>query len=240
MKIIHPDWPVASRVHAACSTRIGGVSPEPYQSLNLATHVGDDAGRVKKNRMLFAQALDLPSEPVWLDQTHSHWVIDAGRHASDRMADASFTTQPEVVCAVLTADCLPVLFSSDDGQTVAAAHGGWRGLLNGILDHTVDALPASNLMVWLGPAIGPDCFEVGAEVRNAFVNRSIEYNCAFREGLSGKYWADIYQIARINLAMLNITAIFGGDFCTVTDKERFFSYRREGETGRMATVIWRD
>ncbi len=173
-------------------------------------------------------------------KTHSNRVIDAGIQNPDREADASFTTRHGVVCAVLTADCLPVLFSSTDGQTIAAAHAGWRGLLNGILDNTVQAMPDTKLITWLGPAIGPDCFEVGAEVRNAFVERSIAYNCAFREGQPGKYWADIYQIARINLAILNISSIFGGEFCTVTDNERFFSYRRDGETGRMATVIWRD
>ncbi len=159
---------------------------------------------------------------------------------SPLQADASYTDRPGVVCAVMTADCLPLLVCSDDGIEVAAVHAGWRGLLDGVIDNTIAALQNKNLLVWLGPAIGPNCFEVGNDVRDAFVNKSNEYSAAFMPYGDGKWLADIYQLARINLAALSINKIYGGGFCTVTDHEQFYSYRRDQVTGRMATLIWRD
>ncbi|ESS69036.1 hypothetical protein MGMO_139c00100 [Methyloglobulus morosus KoM1] len=234
------DWPAPANVHATTTLRSGGVSQGGYASLNLATHVGDNPDSVSQNRQLIKTLLGLPSEPIWLSQTHSNRAVKAMAADSPLQADASYTDQPGVVCAIMTADCLPLLVCSDDGIEIAAVHAGWRGLLDGVIDNTIAALQNKNLLVWLGPAIGPNCFEVGNDVRNAFVNKSNEYSAAFMPYGDGKWLADIYQLARINLAALSITKIYGGGFCTVTDHEQFYSYRRDQVTGRMATLIWRD
>jgi YfiH family protein len=237
---LQPDWPAPAKIHAATTLRTGGVSHHPYDSLNPATHVGDDPDSVRQNRQIIIAMLALPSEPIWLNQTHSNRAIKAVATTSPQQADASYTNQPSVVCAVMTADCLPLLACAADGSEIAAIHAGWRGLLDGIIDNTITALQNNNMLIWLGPAIGPKCFEVGAEVREAFMTKSPNYAAAFSRQSNEKWLADIYQLARINLAKLGINKVYGGNFCTVTDQERFYSYRRDKDTGRMATLIWRD
>jgi polyphenol oxidase len=236
---ITPDWPAPANIHAATTLRTGGVSTSPYDSLNPATHVGDDIDCVRENRQRIKTMLALPTEPVWLEQIHSNYVINAAQATSLQQADASYSNTENVVCAVMTADCLPLLICSTDGKTCAAIHAGWRGLLAGIISNTITALATTEVLVWLGPAIGAACFEVGAEVRTAFVTKSAAFDSAFTHTSHDKYLADIYQLARIELAALGIHAVYGGDFCTVTQQERFYSYRRDIQTGRMATLIWR-
>ncbi|MDD2802307.1 MAG: peptidoglycan editing factor PgeF [Methylococcales bacterium] len=235
-----PDWSAPEGVRAATTLRAGGVSLPPYDSLNPALHVGDDVGRVKQNRQIIKNMLELPAEPVWMEQIHSNRVIQADNFTALEQADASFTRERGVVCAVMTADCLPLLVCSVDGECVGAIHAGWRGLLSGIIGNTLSMMGARDYLVWLGPAIGPDCFEVGAEVRDAFVQKSGAFDDAFTQQNNGKWLADIYQLARIELASLGVNKVFGGDFCTVTDTQRFYSYRRDQQTGRMATLIWRE
>jgi polyphenol oxidase len=237
---LFPDWPAPENIHAATTLRTGGVSKGAYFSLNPAAHVCDDTNRVKHNRQIIREMLDLPSEPVWLDQIHSNRAVKAVKTASLQQADASYTHEPGIVCAIMTADCLPLLVCSMDGTQVAAIHAGWRGLLAGVISNTIVAMQQrNNLLVWLGPAIGPDCFEVGDEVRDAFLEKSAEFNTAFKKQ-NNKWLADIYQMARIELAALGISKVYGGTNCTVTEHERFYSYRRDAQTGRMATLIWRD
>ena len=245
-----PDWPMPANIHAAATLRTGGVSRGTYSSLNPANHVGDDGDGVKQNRRIIKEMLDLPSEPVWLEQIHSNRAVKAEKSASLQQADASYTDEPGVVCAVLTADCLPLLVCSGDGTQVAAIHAGWRGLLAGVISNTVAAMripcrplqgksgAGKDLMVWLGPAIGPDCFEVGTEVRDAFIKKSAAFNDAFKKQSNGKWLADIYQLARVELTALDIANVYGGTHCTVTEHESFYSYRRDTQTGRMATLIW--
>jgi YfiH family protein len=234
-----PDWPAPKNVRALQATRIGGVSAAPYASLNLGDHVGDAPLAVAKNRMKLEPLL--PSEPVWLKQVHGTTVVDAAQASCQPVGDASISAHAGAVCVVMTADCLPVLLCDAGGTVVGAAHAGWRGLCDGVIEATIHAMnqPPQSLMAWLGPAIGPAAFEVGDEVRAAFVAQMPEAAGAFvATGTEGKYLADIYRLARLRLAALGITRIYGGDLCTYTDKERFFSYRRDGATGRMGTFIW--
>lgn len=237
---LEPDWPAPPNVHAATTLRIGGVSTGLYDSLNPALHVGDDPALVNHNRNIIKAMLDLPSEPYWLNQVHSNIAVEADLKPAPVTADASFTYQPGVVCVVLTADCLPLLVTTKDGDQIGAIHAGWRGLLEGVITQTIAAFSTRDLLVWLGPAIGPNQFEVGSEIRTAFVNQSADFTAAFTPKADGKYLADIYRLARINLNQLGIGAIYGGDYCTVSDSERFYSYRRDNITGRIATLIWRD
>jgi len=232
------DWPAPPRVRTLITTRNGGVSAAPYNSLNLGLHVGDDETRVLANRALVAA--QLPGEPAWLNQTHSTTVVEAGPFGAPPDADASFSHASGQVCVVMTADCLPVLFAERNGRAVGAAHAGWRGLCNGVLEAgiaTMGVAPA-DLMAWLGPAIGPDAFEVGAEVRQAFIARDPASQAAFSPIGDDKYLADIYLLARQRLEAAGISAIYGGGQCTVIDRDRYFSYRRDGCTGRMASLIW--
>lgn len=229
-----------SNINAAVTLRSGGNSQGCYDSFNLAMHVDDDPVVVLRNRELMRSLLQLPSEPVWLNQVHSNIAIEATKDLQTPSADASFTDQTGIVCVVLTADCLPVLVSSRDGKKIAAIHAGWRGLLYGVISNTINRLGTNDVLIWLGPAIGPSQFEVGAEVRKAFINKSLAYAAAFKPASNNKWLADIYQLARSELAMLGINAVYGGNFCTVTEQELFYSYRRDGQTGRMATLIWRD
>jgi len=233
-----PDWPAPKNVRALQTTRNGGCSVNPYASLNLGDHVGDAPLAVERNRMLLQPLL--PSEPVWLKQVHGSEVVDAGQASCWPQADACITSHPGAVCVVMTADCLPVLLCDEQGSVVGAAHAGWRSLCDGIIEQTVRAMnvPPPSLMAWLGPAIGPQAFEVGEEVRAAFVAQQPQAAAAFAPRGSGKWFADIYQLARLRLHALNITRIYGGGLCTYTDPKRFFSYRRDGETGRMGTFIW--
>jgi hypothetical protein len=234
---ITPNWPAPANVHALQSTRQGGCSLPPYDSLNLGTHVGDDAMRVERNRNLLNDVL--PSEPVWLEQVHGTEVVLAEAAGCRTVADACISSRKNAVCVVMTADCLPVLLCDMDGTVVGAAHAGWRGLANGVLEATVKAMDVApdRLMAWLGPAIGPTAFEVGAEVREVFIQHDHAAATAFTP-TAEKYLADIYQLARQRLQALGITQISGGEFCTYAERERFFSYRRDGVTGRMASFIW--
>jgi polyphenol oxidase len=235
-----PDWPAPDNIHAATTLRTGGVSVGAFESFNPAMHVGDNLDRVIENRRMIKQRLGLPSEPVWLEQIHSNLVVDAAKSGSVQQADASYSAEPGIVCTVMTADCLPLLVCDIDGTCVAAIHAGWRGLLAGIITNMVNTLRKHNLLIWLGPAIGPECFEVGAEVRDAFVDKSTIHTNAFKEMDEGKWLADIYQLARNELMIKGLDKIYGGNFCTFTEQSRFYSYRRDKETGRMATLIWRD
>ena len=235
-----PDWPAPANIHAATTLRTGGVSLGTFSSLNPATHVSDDNERVRQNRQIIRAMLDLPAEPVWLEQIHSNRAVKAVKTVLLEQADASYSNESGVVCAVMTADCLPLLVCSTDGAQIAAIHAGWRGLLAGVITNTVVAMQQQDLLVWLGPAIGPGCFEVGPEVREAFLEKSVTFNDAFKRQSNGKWLADIYQLARIELAALGIVNVYGGTHCTFTEQERFYSYRRESQTGRMATLIWRE
>lgn len=237
---IIPDWPAPPKVRALQTTRQGGVSAAPYDTLNLGDHVGDAPLAVASNRQLFSALV--PSEPVWLNQVHGLEVANADMAGCLPRADACIARAAGSVCVVMTADCLPVLLCDEQGTVVGAAHAGWRGLCAGVIERTVAAMavPPSSLMAWLGPAIGPTAFEVGAEVRAAFMAAQPEADAAFVAvpGSGGKYLADIFLLARQRLAALGITAIYGGGLCTYGDAERFFSYRRDGATGRMGTFIW--
>ncbi|CAI0791240.1 Laccase domain protein yfiH [Serratia entomophila] len=238
--LILPDWPLPAGVNACSTTRHGGVSLPPYHSLNLGTHVGDEAQAVARNREALVAGAGLPQMPAWLDQVHGTRVVRLeGETPADLRADAVYSNLPGQVCAVMTADCLPVLFCSQAGDEVAAAHAGWRGLCNGVLEQTVAAFtaPAGAISVWLGPAIGPQQFEVGPEVRAAFVAADRAAAAAFMPH-GDKFLADIYLLARQRLQRAGIHAVYGGERCTVSEKSHFFSYRRDGITGRMASLIW--
>jgi polyphenol oxidase len=240
--LIFPDWPAPETVKAFFTTRAGGVSSGIYAGLNLGAQVGDDPHQVAENRRRL-NAL-LPAPPAWLKQIHGVEVVAANKVGNDVVAaDAAFTVRMNTVCAVMVADCLPVLFCSKDGHVVAAAHAGWRGLCGGVLENTVHAMsrPPGEVLAWLGPAIGAERFEVGIDVYTAFTTHTAEDAAAFTaiDGKPDKYLADIYRLARRRLHDLGVRDIYGGHYCTVTEADRFFSYRREGKTGRMAGVIWR-
>jgi YfiH family protein len=237
---ISPDWPAPANVKALVTLRSEGYSRGPYSSFNLAGHTGDDPRAVSRNRALLRDYFRLPAEPVWLEQVHSRRAVLADTAACHMAADASWTSAAGYVCAVLTADCLPVLICDRAGSRVAAAHAGWRGLHAGVVSNTVASLecdPAA-LMVWLGPAIGPGAFEVGAEVVQAFIARDRQNATAFRQTDHRHWMCDLYRLARIELDKLGVRAVFGGNECTYTDARRFYSYRRDGVTGRMASLIW--
>ena len=233
------DWPAPAKVRAGVTTRHGGVSVAPYAGFNLATHVGDNPAAVAKNRALLTTLLNLPAEPVWLEQVHGVAVVNAAS-TQNFCADAAFTTEKNSVCTVMTADCLPVLICNRVGSKVAAAHAGWRGLHAGVIEAAIQALQETpdNILVWLGPAIGPQAFEVGEEVRAAFVSDLPQTAAAFKATKPGYWLADIYQLARLRLARIGVNQIYGGGLCTYTDHQRFYSYRRDGKTGRMASLIW--
>jgi YfiH family protein len=233
-----PEWPAPPGVRAASLLRTGGFSQGSYAGLNLGDHVGDAADVVQRNRQRVREALALPSEPVWLRQVHGSRVVDA-EGAAGLEADGAYTGGVGPVCAVMTADCLPVLLCSVDGQCVAAVHGGWRSLASGILETAVTAMGSRRLIAWLGPAIGPEAFEVGNEVRDTFLAGDAALANAFRAVGDGKWLADIYAIARRQLHTVGVDDCYGGGHCTYGDPDRFFSYRRDGITGRMATLIWR-
>ena len=242
---LFPHWPAPDTVHAVSTLRGGGVSSGPYQGLNLGDHVGDTPDCVSENRLRLQRSLKLPSAPLWLSQVHGTTVIDAyrpdGAVASGRpQADATLTSEPGIVCAVLTADCLPLLFCDRQGTRVAAAHAGWRGLADGIIERTFEALgvPATELLVWMGPAIGAAVFEVGAEVHERFIRHDPTSQQAFRPVEQGRYLADITLLARQRLQGLGVDAVYGGQWCTYSQPQAFYSYRRDGVTGRMASLIW--
>jgi len=243
LNIILPNWDVPVHVRALSTTRIGGVSSAPFKSFNLAHHVGDHSESVQRNRKLLEREWLLPDAPHWLNQTHSTDVIELSDKVESVDADAAWTEQKSTVCAVLTADCLPLLFYHPEEQKVAAVHAGWRGLLDGVIENTLDAMTdfPEQMKVWLGPAIGPDVFEVGPEVREQFMDvNSASESCFTAIIGTDKYLADIYALARMRLQKIGIQSIKGGDYCTYSDSQRFYSYRRDGTTGRQATIIWMD
>lgn len=241
-RLIRPEWPAPANVRAISTTRAGGVSGAPWDSLNLGSHVGDDADHVRENRRRLARALQLEDDAIaWLSQVHGTGLVRLPAPGVPE-ADAALADQPGQVCAIMTADCLPVLFCNRSGTRVAAAHGGWRGLCDGVLEAVVAGFeePAGELLAWLGPAIGPGHFEVGPEVRAAFVAQDARADAAFsaQGARPGHCMANIYELARLRLAAAGVTQIYGGSLCTVSDPERFYSYRRDGQTGRMACLIW--
>jgi polyphenol oxidase len=234
---ILPEWPAPPTVHALQTTRLGGLGASPYDSFNLGGHVGDDPVTVERNRSLLNARL--PSEPVWLEQVHGTQVVRAETAGCRPVADACISHRKNAVCVVMTADCLPVLLCNETGSVVGVAHAGWRGLADGVIEATVSAMevPEPALIAWLGPAIGPQKFEVGGEVRDAFLRHDPASAAAFTPK-SGKYLADLSLLARQRLNALGVQRIYGGGFCTYSDRERFFSYRRDGKTGRMGSFIW--
>lgn len=240
--IVVPDWPAPSRVRAFSTTRRGGVSSGPYESFNLATHCGDDIACVTENRERLKARYEVPSAVCWLNQVHGCDVVDAGSsYPAPPSADATFSFEPQRVCAILTADCIPVLICDRTGTMVGAAHCGWRGLAQGVLAALLRRLPtdAANLMAWMGPGIGPENYEVGADVRDALLGAMSPpiVERALRPSRSGKWLADLYEVTRSQLNALGVSAVFGGNFCTYRET-RFYSYRRDGVTGRTATLVW--
>jgi polyphenol oxidase len=222
--------------------RGGGASVPPFDSLNLGDHVGDDPATVAANRAQLKVQAGLPADPIWLSQVHGVNVADLDLPGATGVADAAIARAAGRVCAILTADCLPILFSTESGDTVAAAHAGWRGLCAGVIEATVHAMDASpqRLLAWLGPAIGPQHFEVGAEVREAFLAADPESFDAFAPNSRGRFMANLAMLARRRLASLGVSRTYGGGECTYTRADRYFSHRRDGVTGRQATLIWRE
>jgi YfiH family protein len=236
---IRPDWPAPAHVKALTTTRTGGFSHGAYESLNLGDHVGDDAEAVRRNRTLLRETLNIP-EPSWLKQVHGIDVVEAEFGQTGEVADGSYTEMIGTVCAVLTADCLPVFLCDRQGTKVATLHAGWRGLSAGVLEAGVLAmrLPGEELLAWLGPGIGPESYEVGDDVRQAFVGHDTEAGAAFLEHGTGKWLVDMYALARQRLHGMGVGAVYGGDYCTFRGRKQFFSHRRDGVTGRMASLIW--
>lgn len=234
---IHPDWPAPPNVRAFTTTRSGGVSTGPWASFNLGSRCGDSVNHVDQNRAGLEQ--ELPARVRWLHQVHGTRVVKhTGEPHGEPEGDAAVTFEPGQICAVLTADCLPVLFCNRRGDRAGVAHAGWRGLAAGVLEATVKALDEapSELLAWLGPAIGPDAYEVGVEVAGAFAE---EFPAGFKRR-GDRYLLDLYKLARLKLAKAGVDRISGGGFCTLTESDRFFSYRRDGVTGRMASLVWLD
>ena len=240
LSLIVPDWPVPANVKSLQTTRIGGVSQAPYDSLNFGDHVGDDPLKVAANRQLLNSLV--PTEPLWLQQVHGLTVVDAAVASCLPTADAAYTSQKGAVCAVMTADCLPILLCDAAGTEVAAVHAGWKGLLDGVFEASVNTMksPHGELLAWFGPAIGPTAFEVGDDVRDAYIQHDAKAAEAFVPHGENKWLGDIYRLATQRLHRLGVTNIHGGGLCTYTDAARFFSFRRDGATGRMATMIWLD
>ncbi len=239
------DWPAPAGVHVLSTVRGGtgsGISQAPYAHFNLGDHVGDDPVAVAENRRRLRIEAKLPAEPAWLSQVHGAAVADLDAAGLNGPADAAIARRAGKVCAILTADCLPVVIAADTGESVAAAHAGWRGLAAGVLEATVGALgtPPKRLLAWLGPAIGPEHFEVGAEVREALLRNDPAAIAAFRPNTSGRFMADLGMLARRRLETLGVARIYGGGQCTYAQAERYFSHRRDGATGRQATLIWRE
>jgi YfiH family protein len=235
-----PDWPAPACVHALSTLRRGGVSEPPYASLNLGDHVEDVAAAVAENRRVLRAAARLPVEPAWLAQVHGICVRDLDSPEPIGPADAAVTRQPGRVCAILTADCLPVLLAAESGDRVGAAHAGWRGLAAGVIEATLRSLgtPPRELLAWLGPAIGPRHFEIGDEVRDRLLHGDPAAESAFLRNSRGRFMADIYTLARSRLIRLGVEKIYGGGECTYADRDKYFSHRRDGRTGRQATLIW--
>jgi YfiH family protein len=237
---IAPDWPAPACVQAVTTTRQGGVSRGAFSSMNPADHVGDVPEAVAANRARLQQVLALPARPAWLQQVHGIKVVDAAAVTGAPPADAAFACRPGVVCTVLTADCLPLLLCDKAGECVAAVHAGWRGLAAGVIEQAVHALsrPGDALLAWLGPAISPAAYRVGDEVRDTFMAHDRRAAAAFPPATEGGWHADLYQLARQRLGDCGVTHVYGGEHCSYREAGRFFSYRRDGACGRMASLIW--
>jgi YfiH family protein len=244
LEFIYPDWPAPVHVKAVTTTRNGGFSVGAYASFNLSNLVGDEPGSVKRNRALLREVLKLPAEPIWLTQVHGTRVIDAFDAGPGEEADGCVTGTGGVVCAVLTADCLPVLLCDRRSTRIAALHAGWRGLAAGIIEEGLRRIhvPPANLMAWLGPAIGPSAYEVGDDVRNTFIGLDKEMAGSFTPvpNRPGHWLADLYDIARRRLRSQGVHDIHGGLRCTLRERNLFYSHRRDGNCGRMASLIWLD
>ncbi len=240
LQLITAEWSAPPNVRALTTTRSGGASRGPYESFNLGDHVGDEPAAVQRNRALLREALHLPAEPLWLTQVHGTNVVEAATAPSGVTADGAWTDRPGVVLAVLTADCLPVFLCDRAGTKIALLHAGWRGLAAGVIEAGVVRLgvPGAELFAWLGPAIGPDSYEVGEEVRAAFVAHDAAAAQAFRANGPGRWRADLYALARQRLRALGVPAVHGGGHCTRREAGRFYSYRRDGQCGRMASLLW--
>jgi YfiH family protein len=240
IEIIKPDWDAPKNIVAFTTTRQGGVSVAPYDSLNLGIHVQDDPIAVRKNRVKLMEQFNLPQEPAWLTQTHSTIVVKNTLDYSLCEADASFADEPDLVCTVLTADCLPLLVCDKQGTQVAAIHAGWRGLADGVIEATIERLSAAreDLLVWLGPAIGPRVYEVGEDVYQAFIDHDQKAKLGFRAHTPNKWLMNVYALAHQRLSALGVLHISGGEHCTYTEAEKFYSFRRDGVTGRMASMIY--
>ncbi|MCL9781356.1 peptidoglycan editing factor PgeF [Vibrio sp. S4M6] len=241
MSWILPNWPAPEHIKALSTNRLGGFSNSPYQGLNLGQHVGDDANIVAKNRDWLVNAAELPCSPIWLNQTHSTHVLEINQSTNNVFdADGTYTSQSDIVCCVMTADCLPVLLTNTDGSQVSAVHAGWRGLVGGILENAV-AKMHGEIMAWIGPAIGPEAFEVGDDVRRQFLAVSSDFSEAFVEtSTKGKWMANMSLLATKRLNAVGVESVYSSDICTFQDSQRYFSYRRDGVTGRQASVIWID
>lgn len=239
---LQANWPAPDFIKAGTTLRQGGVSRGAYTSFNLASHVGDDLSVVEENRAILIRNVDIPKSPQWLEQVHSTKAVLLPNKNETPKADASYTTEKNIVCAVMTADCLPVLITDKQGSCIAAIHAGWRGLCDGIIEETIKKLPvdAETLLVWLGPAIGANVYEVGKEVYDAFTRVDTDAKQAFTATSEGHWLFDIYQLAKLRLNKIGVRDIYGGEHCTLSEEESFFSYRRDNVTGRMASMIWID
>lgn len=237
MQLIRPAWDAPKHINVISTTRFGGVSHVPYDALNMGDHVGDDPAAVALNRSRLLDEIGV-QDAQWLTQVHGTECVEAQRNGLIHQADACWTSQAGLACVIMTADCLPVVFT--DGNKIAAAHAGWRGLADGVLETTLAQFQDSEVHVWLGPAIGPTVFEVGGEVRQQFCDQlSASSDCFVPSENQDKWLADLYRLARLRLSRAGIAQVTGGNHCTYSDKARFFSYRREAQTGRMATLIWK-
>lgn len=242
MQYLKPNWPAPHNILALSTTRQEGHSAAPYGSFNLARHVGDLDKNVEKNRLLLTESLQLSSDPIWLEQVHSNQVVNIDEDQPCPItADAAIATTPHRICVVMTADCLPILLCNQKGTKVAAIHAGWRGLAHGIIENTIHQLgePPTELLAWLGPAIGPSKYEVSQDFFNTFMDQDVKNELAFQYQSTDKWLANLYLLATHRLMALGLKHIYGGEYCTYSDEKNFYSYRRDqGVTGRIATLIW--
>lgn len=238
--ILTPDWPAPKHVRAYTTTRLNGFSHDPYASFNLGDHVGDDHENVLQNRTYLKKILNLPTDPIWLNQIHSTDIFNVDRDVKPQSADGSYTSHKNIVCAVLTADCLPILLCDQSGTQIAAVHAGWRGLAAGVIESALNSFNPTDkkIIAWIGPAIGQAFYEVGDDVRDKFLEIDADAGKAFQPYKQSKWLANMNLLARQRLEKSGVSEIFGGDLCTFQDSERFFSFRRDGKTGRMASLIW--
>ncbi|MBT4836502.1 MAG: peptidoglycan editing factor PgeF [Methylococcales bacterium] len=238
---LSPDWPAPENIRAICTTRSGGCSLFPYHSMNLGDHVDDDLQHVNANRQHLKRILALPRDPRWLTQIHGNEIIDADKDTKSMAADGIITSRNNMVCTVLTADCVPVLLCDQNGHQVCAVHAGWKGLAGCIIAQAIAKFDckSSKLMAWIGPAISQVNYQVNQAMVSSFVEQSISYQQAFKYVDNDQYLADLVLLAKLQMQALGLNQIYGGQWCTFADDSKFFSYRRQNITGRMATLIWK-